>query len=57
MRTMPLDMGAESEPSYEPAAHYDRVHEAWRLILGEELTARVLGITTSETGVAFAGSA
>ncbi len=21
---------------YEPAAHYDRVHEAWRLIMGEE---------------------
>jgi 27-O-demethylrifamycin SV methyltransferase len=26
-----------SESDYEPAAHYDRVTEAWRLLLGEEL--------------------
>ncbi|HTU39752.1 MAG TPA: methyltransferase domain-containing protein [Acidimicrobiales bacterium] len=26
----------DTETDYEPAAHYDRVHEAWLLIMGEE---------------------
>lgn len=26
-----------TEPDYEPAAHYDRVTDAWRLLLGDEL--------------------
>jgi 27-O-demethylrifamycin SV methyltransferase len=29
-------MGADSLSNHEPAAHYDRVHSAWRLIMGEE---------------------
>lgn len=29
-------MGVESPGSHEPAAHYDRVHSAWQLIMGEE---------------------
>jgi 27-O-demethylrifamycin SV methyltransferase len=29
-------MGEESPGSHAPAAHYDRVHSAWRLIMGEE---------------------
>jgi 27-O-demethylrifamycin SV methyltransferase len=29
-------MGTETDVGYEPAAHYDHVHSAWRLIMGEE---------------------
>ncbi len=29
-------MATDGENSHEPAAHYDRVHRAWRLIMGEE---------------------
>ncbi len=29
-------MGTESIDMYAPAAHYDRVHRAWQLIMGEE---------------------
>jgi 27-O-demethylrifamycin SV methyltransferase len=29
-------MGEASPSSHEPAVHYDRVHSAWRLIMGEE---------------------
>jgi 27-O-demethylrifamycin SV methyltransferase len=29
-------MGDDTTSSHEPAAHYDRVHRAWRLIMGEE---------------------
>ena len=29
-------MGAENTDTYAPAAHYDRVHRAWELIMGEE---------------------
>jgi 27-O-demethylrifamycin SV methyltransferase len=29
-------MGEATPTSHEPAAHYDRVHSAWRLIMGEE---------------------
>jgi 27-O-demethylrifamycin SV methyltransferase len=29
-------VGDDSSRSYQPAAHYDRVHAAWRLIMGEE---------------------
>jgi 27-O-demethylrifamycin SV methyltransferase len=29
-------MGQAIPSSHEPAAHYDRVHNAWRLIMGEE---------------------
>ena len=29
-------MGTEITDRYAPAAHYDRVHRAWRLIMGEE---------------------
>jgi 27-O-demethylrifamycin SV methyltransferase len=29
-------MGTESTDMYEPAAHYDQVHRAWELIMGEE---------------------
>lgn len=29
-------MGTDSSASHQPAAHYDRVHEAWRLLMGEE---------------------
>jgi 27-O-demethylrifamycin SV methyltransferase len=29
-------MGDDTTSSHEPAAHYDRVHSAWRLIMGEE---------------------
>lgn len=29
-------MGDDSPSGYEPAAHYDRVHSAWRLLMGEE---------------------
>jgi 27-O-demethylrifamycin SV methyltransferase len=29
-------MGDAAENPHEPAAHYDRVHAAWRLIMGEE---------------------
>lgn len=29
-------MGTDSSVSHQPAAHYDRVHEAWRLLMGEE---------------------
>jgi 27-O-demethylrifamycin SV methyltransferase len=29
-------MGTHIAASYQPAAHYDRVHAAWRLIMGEE---------------------
>jgi 27-O-demethylrifamycin SV methyltransferase len=29
-------MGQASPSSHEPAAHYDHVHSAWRLIMGEE---------------------
>lgn len=28
--------GSEIAEAHEPAAHYDRVHSAWRLIMGEE---------------------
>ena len=55
MRTMPLDMTAQSEPSFEPAAHYDRVHEAWRLILGDEFHYGVF--ETAETALAEATAA
>jgi 27-O-demethylrifamycin SV methyltransferase len=30
------EMGAEIPDMYAPAAHYDRVHRAWELIMGEE---------------------
>jgi 27-O-demethylrifamycin SV methyltransferase len=37
MRTIQLaPMSDESTTSHEPAAHYDHVHNAWRLIMGEE---------------------
>ena len=29
-------MGPEIATNYQPAAHYDHVHSAWRLIMGEE---------------------
>ena len=29
-------MGDDTSSGYAPAAHYDRVHSAWRLIMGEE---------------------
>lgn len=29
-------MGTDVASSYQPAAHYDHVHAAWRLIMGEE---------------------
>lgn len=29
-------MGTDNPRSYEPAAHYDHVHRAWNLIMGEE---------------------
>ena len=29
-------MGTKTETGYEPAAHYDHVHGAWRLIMGDE---------------------
>ena len=29
-------MGTENTETYAPAAHYDRVHRAWQLIMGEE---------------------
>jgi 27-O-demethylrifamycin SV methyltransferase len=29
-------MGTENTEIYEPAAHYDHVHRAWQLIMGEE---------------------
>ena len=29
-------MGTETTGGYEPAAHYDHVHRAWRLLMGEE---------------------
>jgi 27-O-demethylrifamycin SV methyltransferase len=29
-------MGDATPTSHEPAAHYDRIHSAWRLIMGEE---------------------
>lgn len=29
-------MGSEIEGGYDPAAHYDHVHRAWRLIMGQE---------------------
>ncbi|MCW3016751.1 MAG: hypothetical protein JWO02_3843, partial [Solirubrobacterales bacterium] len=29
-------MGEDSPSSHQPAAHYDRVHSAWQLIMGEE---------------------
>jgi 27-O-demethylrifamycin SV methyltransferase len=29
-------MGTDSTTDYMPAAHYDRVHDAWRLIMGQE---------------------
>ena len=29
-------MSSDSTTSHEPAAHYDRVHTAWRLLMGEE---------------------
>ena len=29
-------MSTDNATSYQPAAHYDRVHAAWRLIMGEE---------------------
>jgi 27-O-demethylrifamycin SV methyltransferase len=29
-------MGTENTDIYEPAAHYDHVHRAWQLIMGEE---------------------
>ena len=29
-------MGADNTDMYAPAAHYDRVHRAWELIMGEE---------------------
>lgn len=29
-------MGDDNETGHHPAEHYDRVHEAWRLIMGEE---------------------
>ncbi|MGY2876297.1 27-O-demethylrifamycin SV methyltransferase [Marmoricola sp. URHA0025 HA25] len=29
-------MADETSSSHEPAAHYNRVHDAWRLIMGEE---------------------
>lgn len=28
--------GTETKGGYEPAAHYDHVHRAWRLLMGEE---------------------
>ena len=28
--------GSEISGTHEPGAHYDRVHRAWRLIMGEE---------------------
>jgi 27-O-demethylrifamycin SV methyltransferase len=29
-------MGTETMQSYQPATHYDHVHEAWRLVMGED---------------------
>jgi 27-O-demethylrifamycin SV methyltransferase len=29
-------MGTDNSHTHQPAAHYDRVHSAWRLIMGEE---------------------
>ena len=29
-------MGTETMQSYQPATHYDHVHDAWRLVMGED---------------------
>ena len=34
---MPTPPAPDEPPSYEPEAHYDRITDPWRLLLGEEL--------------------
>ena len=48
-------MGTTTETGYEPAAHYDHVHGAWQLIMGDEFHYGFFA--TSETPLELAAAA
>src|SRR5579872_451476 len=46
--------GSVTDPTYDPASHYDRVTDAWTLLLGDDLHYGVFPSTTTDLETATA---